>query len=333
MNIKVPRWLPVVVLVLCLMISSAPVAAQSPTVHVVQRGETLSQIAQRYGTTVSALMQANGLGNANFIWWGQRLRIPGSYSAPSPSTPSTTQGYHIVQRGETLSQIARRYGTTVSALMQANGLGNANFIWWGQRLRIPGSASPSPAPAPAPAPAAGTHVVQRGETLARIAQRYGTTVNALVWANGLPNANRITVGQRLTIPTGGSAPAPSPPVAPPTGSKWIDIDLSSQWLTAYAGNTAVFSTSVSTGLPRTPTPTGRYSIRYKVASTTMSGPGYYLTGVPWVMSFYGSYTIHGTYWHNNFGHPMSHGCVNMRTSEAQWLYNWAPVGTPVVIHW
>jgi len=272
MNIKVPRWLPVVVLVLCLVISGAPVAAQSPTVHVVQRGETLSQIARRYGTTVSALVQANGLGNANFIWWGQRLRIPGSASAPSPSTPSTIQGYHVVQRGETLARIAQRYGTTINALVQANGLRNVNFIY---------------------------------------------------------------VGQRLTIPAGGStpAPAPDPSVAAPTGGKWIDIDLSSQWLTAYAGDTAVFSTSVSTGLPGTPTPVGRYSIRYKVASTTMSGPGYYLTGVPWVMSFYGGYTIHGTYWHNNFGHPMSRGCVNMRVSEAQWLYNWTPVGTLVVIHW
>ena len=331
MNVKMLRWIPLVVLALSLVISSTPVAAQGSTVHVVQRGETLSQIALRYGTTVSALMQANGLGNANFIWWGQRLRIPGSAGAPSASTPSAAQGTHVVQRGETLSQIARHYGTTVSALMQANGLGNANFIWWGQRLRIPGSAgAPS---ASTPSAAQGTHVVQRGETLARIARRYGTTINALMQANGLSNANFIYVGQRLRIPAVGSAALSNPSVSAPSGGKWIDIDLSSQWLTAYVGDTVVFSTLVSTGLPGTPTPVGRYSIRYKVASTTMSGPGYYLPGVPWVMSFSGGYTIHGTYWHNNFGHPMSHGCVNMRVAEAQWLYNWAPVGTPVVIHW
>ena len=65
----------------------------------------------------------------------------------------------------------------------------------------------------------------------------------------------------------------------------------------------------------------------------MSGPGYYLTNVPYTMYFYKSYGIHGTYWHNNFGYPMSHGCVNMRTSEAHWLYDFSPMGTLVYIHY
>jgi len=236
------------------------------------------------------------------------------------------------QPGETLSQIARRYGTTTGVLVQLNGLRNANFIWWGQRLRLPGSGSPPSTPAPSPT--SGIHVVQRGETLARIAQRYGTTLGALVRANGLRNANFIWVGQRLIIPKAGYPPAPAPAPAPaPSGSKWISIDLSSQRLTAFVGNTAVWSTAVSTGLARTPTPVGRYSIQYKVSSTTMSGPGYYLTGVPWVMGFIGAYSIHGAYWHNNFGNPMSHGCVNLPVASAQWLYNWSYVGLPVVIQW
>ena len=65
----------------------------------------------------------------------------------------------------------------------------------------------------------------------------------------------------------------------------------------------------------------------------MSGPDYYLPQVPYTMYFYKGYAIHGTYWHNNFGHPMSHGCVNMRTDDAAWLFNWASIGTPVVTHW
>jgi len=64
----------------------------------------------------------------------------------------------------------------------------------------------------------------------------------------------------------------------------------------------------------------------------MTGPGYDLANVPWTMFFYAGYAIHGTYWHNNFGHPMSHGCVNMTTTEAKWLYEWAPKGTLVVVH-
>jgi lipoprotein-anchoring transpeptidase ErfK/SrfK len=65
----------------------------------------------------------------------------------------------------------------------------------------------------------------------------------------------------------------------------------------------------------------------------MVGPGYDLPGVPWVMYFYSGYAIHGAYWHNNFGAPMSHGCVNMTPGEAQILYNWAPIGTEVYVHY
>ena len=63
----------------------------------------------------------------------------------------------------------------------------------------------------------------------------------------------------------------------------------------------------------------------------MTGPGYDLPDVPWTMYFYQDYGIHGTYWHHNFGHPMSHGCVNMQTDDAKWLYDWAPLGTSVLI--
>jgi lipoprotein-anchoring transpeptidase ErfK/SrfK len=114
---------------------------------------------------------------------------------------------------------------------------------------------------------------------------------------------------------------------------WIDVDLTHQTLTAYAGATPVRTMLVSTGLPRTPTPVGRYQIQTKLHYDDMSGPGYYLSNVPYVMYFYGGYGLHGTYWHANFGHPMSHGCVNLPTSEAEWLFYWAAVGTPVNVHW
>ena len=90
---------------------------------------------------------------------------------------------------------------------------------------------------------------------------------------------------------------------------------------------------VSTGLARYPTPTGRFRILRKYPSVAMSGPGYYLPGVPHSMFFYAGYAIHGTYWHSNFGRPMSHGCINLTRGDAAWLYYWAPIGTPVVIHW
>jgi len=90
---------------------------------------------------------------------------------------------------------------------------------------------------------------------------------------------------------------------------------------------------VSTGTAYTPTVTGLFKIYVKHPAADMAGPGYDLPGVPYVMMFYEDYGIHGTYWHNNFGTPMSHGCVNMRTEDAAWLYNWAELGTAVEIHY
>ena len=86
-------------------------------------------------------------------------------------------------------------------------------------------------------------------------------------------------------------------------------------------------------MPNTPTVTGTYYVYIKLLYDDMTGPGYYLPDVPYVMYFYSGYGIHGTYWHSNFGYPMSHGCVNMETSQAGWLYNWAFVGIPINVHY
>jgi LysM repeat protein len=313
--------------VLAVLVLPSAVEAQG-LIHVVQRGENLSRIAARYGTTVQAIMNANGLRNRNFIYVGQRLTIPGSGGGGS----SGGGGIHVVQRGETLYSIARRYGTTTAALVSANGLRNPNFIYAGQRLTIPGGGGSSRGGGSAPSTTA-VHVVQRGETLYSIARRYGTTAAALAAANGLRNPNLIYVGQRLRITRGGGTSTSNPGTSGATGSKWIDVDLSSQRVRAYRGNSVVRGMVVSTGIARYPTPTGRFRIYAKYPSVTMSGPGYYLPGVPHTMFFYRGYALHGTYWHNNFGRPMSHGCINLTRSDAAWLYAWAPVGTQVVIHW
>jgi LysM repeat protein len=316
---------------------AAPVFAQESTVHVVQRGENLYRIALRYGVTVNAIAAANGLANTSRIYVGQRLIIPTGGSSPGP--PSSSSGVHVVKRGENLYRIALRYGTTTRALAAANGIVNTGRIYVGQRLVVPGQTTPSPTPSQ-PAPSGQTYTVRRGDTLSAIGLRYGVSTWSLAQLNSIRNPSFIYVGQVLRIPGGGtpaqpppSQPAPSPAPSAPTGGRWIGVDLSAQRLTAYQGSTPVRSTLVSTGLPRTPTPTGQYRIYVKYASTTMSGPGYYLTNVPYTMYFYRGYGIHGTYWHSNFGQPMSHGCVNLPTSEAQWLFNWASVGTLVKIHY
>ena len=115
--------------------------------------------------------------------------------------------------------------------------------------------------------------------------------------------------------------------------RWFDINLTTQRMYAYNGDKLVNSFVVSTGLWGTPTVTGRFRIYVKYEAAHMSGPGYYLPNVPYTMYFYNGYGLHGTYWHNNFGTPMSHGCVNMKTSDARWAFNWASVGTLVNIHY
>lgn len=123
------------------------------------------------------------------------------------------------------------------------------------------------------------------------------------------------------------------PVDPPTSGRWIDINLTYQTLYAYRGSKLIKAFAVSTGTYLHPTVTGQYTIYVKYLYDDMVGPGYYLPDVPYTMYFYEGYGIHGTYWHNNFGTPMSHGCVNLRTSDAAWLYGWAPLGTIVNIHY
>jgi lipoprotein-anchoring transpeptidase ErfK/SrfK len=120
--------------------------------------------------------------------------------------------------------------------------------------------------------------------------------------------------------------------APLNPGRWIDVDLSSQMVYAYEGDAVVNSFLISSGLWNHPTVTGEYQVYAKYPSTLMAGEDYYLPAVPWVMYFYKGYSFHGTYWHHNFGTPMSHGCLNMYTPDAKWLYDWADIGTPVVVH-
>ncbi len=195
-------------------LAASSVSADSPAYHTVGWGDTLFSIATRYGTSVNAIMQANNIRNADFIFVGQRLLIAGGAPGPAPA-PST----YTVQAGDTLFSIATRYGTSVNAVMQLNRLYNF-FIYPGQVLRISGY-SPFPAPlAPAPAPITiinNYYIVRPGDYLASIAYRHNTTDYAIRIANRLPNPNFIWAGQRLHIPGGGVNPVPGPMPGPLPG--------------------------------------------------------------------------------------------------------------------
>ncbi|MFA6524707.1 MAG: L,D-transpeptidase family protein [Patescibacteria group bacterium] len=121
--------------------------------------------------------------------------------------------------------------------------------------------------------------------------------------------------------------------------KYIEVNLTEQKLYAYENDKLVDSFLISSGIKgKHDTPIGEYNVYWKRESTDMSwfyGPdnpdNYDLKDVPFVLSFYGAYTIHGTYWHNNFGHRMSHGCINMSRTDSAWVYQWANLGIPVII--
>jgi lipoprotein-anchoring transpeptidase ErfK/SrfK len=113
--------------------------------------------------------------------------------------------------------------------------------------------------------------------------------------------------------------------------RWIQINLTKQNLIAWEGNKPVYAVTISSGKKATPTRIGTFKIKTKLKTTRMRGQNYDVPNVPYTMFYEGGYAIHGAYWHKRFGTPVSHGCVNLAPNHAKWVFNWAEVGTPVVI--
>lgn len=334
-----------VLLLVSLLAAFSPVAAQQEVVHVVQPGDSLYRIGLQYNVSVAALAQANNISNVAHIYSGQRLVIPDLSGAVENPLVAVEPTYHVVQPGETLAGIANRYGLTLAQISQINNISNPNRILRGQTLTVfeAQGNSANTINASAATPTGLVYVIQPGDRLADIAQRYGVSWPAIVQANNITDPNRIKVGESIFIPEATAindlgiislnaqttlANVPKPTI---TSGKQIIIDLSDSRIYAYEDGVLVRNVLASMGLPATPTVTGSFTVERKYESQTMSGPGYYLPGVQWIMYFYSGYAIHGTYWHNNFGQPMSHGCVNLPNDEALWFYNWAPHGTPVLV--
>jgi lipoprotein-anchoring transpeptidase ErfK/SrfK len=179
----------------------------------------------------------------------------------------------------------------------------------------------------------------------------GDTVTVAGWVSGQEVETENNTWAHLT--TGGylysgaitrSKPATPPPLpaGPISGGKWIDVNVTQQILTAYVGSTPVHIAVVSTGRPDYPTPKGTFKILSRVANATMDS-----SSVPWVKDHYRlenvlftqyftqyGAALHEAWWKtdDSFGIPTSHGCVGMPYAEAQWVWNWAAVGTPVYVH-
>ena len=191
------------------------------------------------------------------------------------------------------------------------------------------------------------HIVQAGENLSKIAQTYNTSVEVLLLVNPqIITPDLIQIDARLKIPTPAEterlrSEAEKRRIAaqrqivasvPHGAEHWVDVDLQTQTVRAYDGDTLMGTFPASTGVTQYPTVTGRFHIWLKLEKDDMKGQGYNLKDVPYVMYFYKDYGLHGTYWHHSFGMPMSHGCVNMRTEDAAWLFDFTSVGTLVNVH-
>jgi LysM repeat protein len=265
---------------------------------------------------------------------------------------------YVVKPGDNLFRIALNHGLTTQQLAAANNIADVRYVHAGQVLTIPDGREESNQAAEQPAPAASapvepssSYLVQRGDTLGRIALQHGVSLQSLAQANGISPTSWVYYGQTLAIPgssenTESAAPAPAPAVPPPTapppiassgGERWVDVNLTTQHLTAFEGNTPVFNSPISSGTWQYPTVVGQFRVYIRHESQTMDGRylgyDYVLPGVPYVMYFYKGFALHGTYWHNNFGTPMSHGCVNLPTPAAQWIYNWSDYGLLVNVHY
>jgi LysM repeat protein len=201
------------------MITAATPPHQGTIIYYVRYGDTLFSIAQRYATTVPAIMQANGL-TSEYIYAGQRLIIPVGPYPPGPTlmpgptftpypTPSNFNCTYTVQYRDTVYSIAYRYGVPYYILMQANYM-YSPYLRVGQTLKVP-CLTPVPTPFP-------TYTVVSGDNLFRIAIQFKTSIYAIALTNGIWNPHWIYVGQTLVIPYPGSKIWPDVPTITPTGT-------------------------------------------------------------------------------------------------------------------
>lgn len=161
-----------------------PAQDLSTIAYTVKKGDTLSEIAKEYGTTVDKIATLNNISNTNLIYVGQYLVIPTTSNA-NVSTATT----YTVKNGDTLSGIANKFGTTYQKLAEINGISNPNKIYAGQVLKITGNSSNITK----------TYTVKSGDNLTKIAKQFNTTVDSLVSKNGIKDKNKIYVGQVLKI--------------------------------------------------------------------------------------------------------------------------------------
>ncbi len=269
------------------------------------------------------------------VWAEERIAAPSPANAPQESPPESGSR-SVIWKGSLALIVALLFGLA------------ALFVW--SNLRAETDAGTTAVSLPNPPIAA---VAGNDDNFTAVSPPADDTPSPQIPAKSIGSKAGDPRPTWTATPIPSPTPTPAPTYVPtfvspgyqdaqrPFGAapdeRWIDVNLSSQYLTAYEGDTPVFETSISGGLPGFETVTGQFRIWLRYESQTMDGRllgyDYYLENVPYVMYFYQDYALHGAYWHNSFGQPMSHGCVNIAPDKAGWLFNWASLGTLVNVHY
>jgi LysM repeat protein len=203
-------------------------ALPAPATYRVVAGDTVSGIASRYGLSTASVLALNGLSAKSLIFPGQVLKLTSGGMVPVSSvTPIASGSSYSIVRGDTISGIAGRFGVSTASILSANGLSRTSIIYPGQKISIPGALDAVPvssvtpidnAPAPTPDPPAspvvtppaavnGSYVIQSGDSISKIAAKFGVTVQAILDANGLTRTSIIYTGHTLVVPGVGTTTA------------------------------------------------------------------------------------------------------------------------------
>lgn len=337
-------------------------------VHVVNHGENLFTIARRYRMRVGDLARLNGMPTDAYVLAGRPLWVPLASAvnarADSPAEPAdgsvaasdnggddsgaASEGdvaTYLVAPGDTLFSLSQRFGVAMDDLKRWNGLPIDGSLRAGETLVLHGAAArgfgtdeasgqePGDAPASDGSSTRAAYVVQSGDTLTSIAARFGTTAAGLRSANGLVG-DHIHEGQTLLVPRQGSG------VAPVGGAKRIEVDVSEQRMYVWQGDQLVWNFTTSTGMAGYPTRRGAFAVQSKIPNAWSSAWQLWMPN--WLGIYWAGASENGIHalpiingqrlWAGYLGTPISYGCVVLGIDEAELLYNWADIGTPVVIH-
>lgn len=294
---------------------SAPVAPAMGQLglHIVQPGESLFTIAARYGMRVTDLIRLNGTRPGAPLMPGRGLWVPLAKALPSGRGSATASGDATAPADS---------GTTAADSLAQD-------------------AAPEPADPALEAMTRAEHTVAAGETLSGIAQQYGVSAGHLMRLNDLTEGDYLQPGQVLVVPAPGAGIEAAQARAPSGGGgdKRIEIDISDQRMYVWQGDTLVWNLIASTGMNGYPTRRGTFAVQSRIDNAWSSAWQLWMPN--WLGIYWAGGSENGIHalpiingqrlWGGYLGTPISYGCIVLDTADAEMLYDWAEIGTKVII--